>query len=185
MSTVHDYAGCQVEVCVQCDSYADRYSAGKTKAYAEIRSVPASGHSQAYQCRPCSAVRDSIRAVVGLDQGGLRPKWAKMLDKIRRQHQQAQRPAEAQHLRDCAGPGCGATCTCWCHAQEERAFETENRRALVALYQKTRLHQYSTGCIKIPPGYIRCARLSKSACSFIPTGIPRLDSLVKGLCRSN
>ena len=116
MSTVHDYAGCQVEVCVQCDSYA------------EIRSVPASGHSQACQCRPCSAVRDSIRAVVGLDQGGLRPKWAKMLDKSRRQHQQAQRPAEAQHLRDCAGPGCGATCTCWCHAQEERAFETENRR---------------------------------------------------------
>ena len=26
----------------------------------------------------------------------------------------------AVHLEDCAGPGCGATCLCWCHAWEWR-----------------------------------------------------------------
>ena len=26
----------------------------------------------------------------------------------------------AVHLEDCAGPGCGATCLCWCHTWEWR-----------------------------------------------------------------
>ena len=75
MPTVHNYAACQVEVCVQCDSFSDGYTAGKDKAFSEIRAVPASGHTQDCGCRPCNAVRDSVRAMVGLD-GGLRGKYA-------------------------------------------------------------------------------------------------------------
>ena len=69
MPTVHDYAGCQVEVCVQCDSYTAGYTAGKGKAFFEIRAVPSSGHTQDCACRPCSSVRDAIRGMIGIDQG--------------------------------------------------------------------------------------------------------------------
>ena len=76
MATTHNYAGCQVAVCQQCDSYADGYTAGKDKAFSEIRAVPSSGHRQDCGCRPCNAVRASVRAMVGLDHGGLRGKYA-------------------------------------------------------------------------------------------------------------
>ena len=78
MPTVHDYAACSIEICLACDSFSDGWTAGKAKAYAEIRAVPASGHSSDCGCQPCSAVRDSIRAMIGLDQGGLTPKYARL-----------------------------------------------------------------------------------------------------------
>ena len=93
MATTHDYAGCRIAVCGLCDAYGDGYSDGKTKAFDEIRAVAASGHTQDCGCRPCSAVRDSVRAVIGLDQSGLRGKYAAAARRLT----QTAKPA---HLQD-------------------------------------------------------------------------------------
>ena len=73
MATTHDYAGCRIAVCGLCDAYGDGYSDGKTKAFDEIRALPDAGHAKDCGCRPCNAVRDSVRAMVGLNQGGAVP----------------------------------------------------------------------------------------------------------------
>ena len=96
MATTHDYAGCQVAVCQQCDSYADGYTAGKAKAFSEIRAVPSSDHRQDCGCRPCGSVREAIRAMVGLDHRGLTPKYARMFADSQRQ----QRPATPQDTEE-------------------------------------------------------------------------------------
>ena len=59
MVAVHDYAGCPADPCRLCDAYADGYTAGKTKAFDEIRAVPTSGHAADCGCRPCRAFRDT------------------------------------------------------------------------------------------------------------------------------
>ena len=115
MATTHDYAGCRIQVCGLCDAYSDGYSHGKDKAFFEIRAVPDAGHAQDCGCRPCNAVRDSVRAMVGLDQGALQGKYAAAARRLTQ-------TAEPAHLRDCAGPGCGASCTCWCHAVEAESI---------------------------------------------------------------
>ena len=75
MVAVHDYASCPGDPCRLCDAYADGWTQGKAKAFAEIRAVPSSGHTQDCGCRPCSSVRDAVRDVVGLGRG-LRGKYA-------------------------------------------------------------------------------------------------------------
>ena len=115
MATTHDYAGCRIAVCGLCDAYGDGYSDGKTKAFDEIRALPDAGHAKDCGCRPCNAVRDSVRAMVGLNQGGLSPKYAAAARRLTQ-------TAEPAHLRDCAGPGCDASCTCWCHAVEAESI---------------------------------------------------------------
>ena len=63
MATVHDYAACQVPVCLACDSYADGYTHGKVAAYAEIEQAPDRIHSQTCGCRPCVAVQGVVKRV--------------------------------------------------------------------------------------------------------------------------
>ena len=104
MTTTHNYASCQVPVCLACDSYADGYTAGKTKAFFEIEQAPDRTHSQTCGCRPCTVVRGVVKRV---DSG----------DRRADRHDR-----ERPHLQDCAGPGCGASCTCWCHATEAESI---------------------------------------------------------------
>ena len=56
----HDYAGCQAPVCALCDAYGDGYSAGKEKAYFDVRNWHPRQHAPSCGCNPCMAARSVI-----------------------------------------------------------------------------------------------------------------------------
>ena len=53
-------------------------------------------------------------------QAGYESGLLKAIEDLERQSSLATGAPVAHHLEDCAGPGCGASCTCWCHAGEGR-----------------------------------------------------------------
>ena len=62
----------------------DGWTAGKSAAFQEIAAMPASGHSQSCECRPCSAIRAVVRELLGVNPGGvpgLNPRWAKLINR--------------------------------------------------------------------------------------------------------
>ena len=82
MPTNHNYAACAIEICVQCDSFSDGWTAGKSAAFQEIAAMPSSGHSPQCGCRPCAVVRAVVRQMLGVDTAGvagLNPRWAQLL----------------------------------------------------------------------------------------------------------
>ena len=97
MTSPHEPADCELAVCDRCDSYGDGYSAGKDAAYFAISTWELGAHASDCGCRPCLAVRQAVSKVL----------------------QAAGEPVllPDRHLEDCAGPGCGASCGCWCHAR--------------------------------------------------------------------
>ena len=78
--------------------YGAGYTHGKDKAHFEVRMWDGS-HSRDCGCEPCETVRAVIAAVAA--QASLLPR--------------SYRTRDHHHLQDCAGPGCGASCLCWCH----------------------------------------------------------------------
>ena len=95
----HDVAGCALLACELCDAYGSGWAAGKDKLAFEVEAVKDNPHGAGCGCRPCALVRVvlGVATVPGPLSGAARP---------------------AVHLSDCAGPGCGATCGCWCHVHE-------------------------------------------------------------------
>ena len=56
----HDYAACHDLSCVRCDAYGDGYSAGKEKAYFEVRNWSPTDHAPSCGCTPCIVARSVI-----------------------------------------------------------------------------------------------------------------------------
>ena len=73
-----------------------RATPGKQKAHDEVRMWQLGAHEPDCGCNPCL----SALAVV-LEFVSANSKPMTLPDR---------------HLEDCAGPGCGASCACWCHA---------------------------------------------------------------------
>ena len=72
------------------DRYEEGHNVGRKDGYA-------AGHEDGYESGLLQAIED-----------------------LERQSSLATGAPVAHHLEDCAGPGCGASCTCWCHAGEGR-----------------------------------------------------------------
>ena len=62
-SFTHNYAACQNPVCALCDAYGDGYSAGKEKAYFEVRNWHPKQHAPSCGCNPCMAARSVLNKV--------------------------------------------------------------------------------------------------------------------------
>ena len=92
----HDYAECQFPLCALCQGYVEGYASGKQKAHDEVRMWELGSHEPDCGCNPCLSAR-----VVVLEFVSANSKPMTLPDR---------------HLEDCAGPGCGASCACWCHA---------------------------------------------------------------------
>ena len=56
----HDYAACQDPICPLCEAYGDGYTAGKEKAYFEVRTWHPKEHAPSCGCNPCMAARSVI-----------------------------------------------------------------------------------------------------------------------------
>ena len=56
----HDYAACQDPICPLCEAYGDGYTAGKEKAYFEVRNWSPTDHAPSCGCNPCMAARSVI-----------------------------------------------------------------------------------------------------------------------------
>ena len=41
--------------------------------------------------------------------------------------------SDPQHIEDCQGPGCGATCGCWCHIGEHQKEVQHGTATLVGI----------------------------------------------------
>ena len=95
-SSFHDPADCELVACDRCDSYGDGYAAGKDAAHFETRVWDLGTHAVDCGCMPCETIRLVVLKVL----------------------QAAGEPVELpdRHIEDCARPGCGASCGCWCHA---------------------------------------------------------------------
>ena len=48
----HNYAGCQDPICVLCEAYGDGYTAGKEKAYFEVRTWHPEGTRSLLRVQP-------------------------------------------------------------------------------------------------------------------------------------
>ena len=48
----HDYAACQDPICSLCEAYGDGYTAGKEKAYFEVRTWHPKEHAPSCGCNP-------------------------------------------------------------------------------------------------------------------------------------
>ena len=96
-SSPHEPADCELAACDRCDAYGDGYAAGKDAAHFETRVWELGTHALDCGCRPCETIRQVVRKVL----------------------QAAGEPVllPDRHLEDCAGPGCEASCGCWCHAR--------------------------------------------------------------------
>ena len=62
-SFAHNYAACQDPACALCDAYGDGYSAGKEKAYFEVRNWHPKQHAPSCGCNPCMAARSVLSKV--------------------------------------------------------------------------------------------------------------------------
>ena len=58
--STHDYAACQDPICALCEAYGDGYTAGKEKAYFEVRNWSPTDHAPSRGCNPCMAARSVI-----------------------------------------------------------------------------------------------------------------------------
>ena len=65
--TTHDYAACQDLSCVRCDAYGDGYTAGKEKAFFEVRTWHPKEHAPTCGCNPCITARSVIEKARGTD----------------------------------------------------------------------------------------------------------------------
>ena len=63
--STHDYAVCQAPICALCDAYGDGYTAGKEKAYFEVRNWHPKEHAPSCGCNPCMAARSVMSKVTG------------------------------------------------------------------------------------------------------------------------
>ena len=95
---LHDYAGCLFPLCALCQGYAEGYAAGKQKAHDEVRLWKLGAHEPDCGCDPCLSALAVVQEFLSANS-----KPVTLPDR---------------HLEDCAGPGCGASCACWCHAAE-------------------------------------------------------------------
>ena len=59
----HDYAGCRDPICALCEAYGDGYTAGKEKAYFEVRTWHPKEHAPSCGCNPCMAARSVLSKV--------------------------------------------------------------------------------------------------------------------------
>ena len=91
----HDPAGCDDPLCQRCDDYGGGYAHGKAAAHAEVRHWEPGAHAASCGCERCL----TGRAVLHAGQKAAREPVT----------------LPAVHQQDCAGPGCGASCRCWCH----------------------------------------------------------------------
>ena len=106
--SAHDTAGCSAPSCPLCEAYGDGYAVGKAKAHNETRAQALDDtHGEGCGCQPCRTVRIVTRSI-----------RRSVLEELNSE------PVllPEQHLRDCQGPGCGATCRCWCHRNEPSGF---------------------------------------------------------------
>ena len=53
-------AACQDPICPLCEAYGDGYTAGKEKAYFEVRTWHPKEHAPSCGCNPCMAARSVI-----------------------------------------------------------------------------------------------------------------------------
>ena len=99
--SAHEPALCALPACPECDAYGLGYTHGKAKLADEVRWTlrDKRGHAAGCGCAPCVLIADVLEAALAVS---VRPA---VLD------------ADG-HTRDCAGPGCGATCGCPCHVGE-------------------------------------------------------------------
>ena len=96
--STHEPASCVAAVCPLCEAYENGYVVGKSKAHNEVRAQTLDDtHGRGCGCEPCRTVWIVRKAV--LDELAVEPVLL-----------------PDHHLQDCAGPGCGASCACWCHA---------------------------------------------------------------------
>ena len=65
----HDYAACQDPICPLCEAYGDGYTAGKEKAYFEVRTWHPKEHAPSCGCNPCMAARSVISKIADADSG--------------------------------------------------------------------------------------------------------------------
>ena len=63
----HDYAACQDPICPLCEAYGDGYTAGKEKAYFEVRTWHPKEHAPSCGCNPCMAARSVISKIADAD----------------------------------------------------------------------------------------------------------------------
>ena len=63
----HNYAGCHDPICALCEAYGDGYTAGKEKAYFEVRTWHPKEHAPSCGCNPCMAARSVIEKIVDAD----------------------------------------------------------------------------------------------------------------------
>ena len=92
----HDYAGCLFPLCALCQGYVEGYASGKQKAHDEVRMWELGAHEPDCGCNPCLSARVVVQEFVSANSKPM--------------------TLPDRHLEDCAGPGCGASCACWCHA---------------------------------------------------------------------
>ena len=59
----HNYAACQDPICPLCEAYGDGYTAGKEKAYFEVRTWHPKEHAPSCGCNPCMAARSVLSKV--------------------------------------------------------------------------------------------------------------------------